>query len=94
MIYLGDNWPDAYRGHIFMCNLHGNRVNQDILERVGSGYVAHHGKDFLFGNDPWFRGLCSACTAPTAASTSATGATPANATITTTSRRPPAAFTK
>jgi putative membrane-bound dehydrogenase-like protein len=57
MIYLGDNWPDAYRGHIFMCNLHGNRVNQDILERVGSGYVAHHGKDFLFGNDPWFRGL-------------------------------------
>ena len=60
MIYLGDNWPDAYRGHIFMCNLHGNRVNHDILERVGSGYVAHHGKDFLFGNNPWFRGLVSA----------------------------------
>jgi putative membrane-bound dehydrogenase-like protein len=57
MIYLGDNWPDQYRGHIFMCNIHGNRVNQDILERTGSGYVAHHGKDFLFGNDPWFRGL-------------------------------------
>ncbi len=57
MIYLGDNWPDAYRGHIFMCNLHGSRVNQDILERTGSGYVAHHGKDFLMANDPWFRGL-------------------------------------
>ena len=57
MIYLGDNWPDAYRDHIFMCNLHGSRVNQDILERTGSGYVAHHGKDFLFANDPWFRGL-------------------------------------
>ena len=57
MIYLGDNWPDAYRSHIFMCNLHGNRVNQDILERTGSGYVAHHGKDFLLANDPWFRGL-------------------------------------
>ncbi len=57
MIYLGDNWPDAYRGHIFMCNIHGSRVNQDILERKGSGYVAHHGKDFLFANDPWFRGL-------------------------------------
>jgi putative membrane-bound dehydrogenase-like protein len=57
MIYLGDNWPDEYRGRIFMCNIHGNRVNQDILERTGSGYVAHHGKDFLFGNDPWFRGL-------------------------------------
>ena len=52
MIYLGDNWPDAYRNHIFMCNLHGNRVNQDVLERTGSGYVAHHGKDFLFGQRP------------------------------------------
>jgi putative membrane-bound dehydrogenase-like protein len=57
MVYLGDNWPDEYRNHIFMCNLHGNRVNQDILERKGSGYVAHHGKDFLFANDPWFRGV-------------------------------------
>jgi putative membrane-bound dehydrogenase-like protein len=57
MIYLGDNWPDEYRNHIFMCNLHGNRVNQDVLERHGSGYVAHHGKDFLLANDPWFRGL-------------------------------------
>jgi putative membrane-bound dehydrogenase-like protein len=57
MIYLGDNWPDEYRHHIFMCNLHGNRVNQDVLERRGSGYVAHHGKDFLFANDSWFRGL-------------------------------------
>jgi putative heme-binding domain-containing protein len=57
MIYLGDNWPDAYRGHVFMCNLHGNRLNQDVLERRGSGYVAHHGKDFLFANDTWFRGI-------------------------------------
>ncbi|HZY83416.1 MAG TPA: dehydrogenase, partial [Gemmataceae bacterium] len=40
-----------------MCNIHGARVNDDILERTGSGYVAHHGKDFLFANDPWFRGL-------------------------------------
>jgi putative membrane-bound dehydrogenase-like protein len=57
MVYLGDNWPDAYRNHVFMCNIHGNRVNQDILERHGSSYVAHHGKDFLLANDPWFRGL-------------------------------------
>ncbi len=57
MVYLGDNWPDEYRQHLFTCNLHGNRVNQDVLERKGSGYVAHHGKDFLFANDPWFRGL-------------------------------------
>ncbi len=57
MVYLGDNWPASYRNHIFMCNLHGNRVNQDILERRGSGYVAHHGRDFLMANDTWFRGL-------------------------------------
>ncbi len=57
MVYLGDNWPDSYRNRIFMCNLHGNRVNQDVLERHGSGYVAHHGKDFLMAHDSWFRGL-------------------------------------
>jgi putative membrane-bound dehydrogenase-like protein len=57
MVYLGDNWPDRYRGHIFMCNLHGSRLNQDVPERHGSGYVAHHGEDFLFANDAWFRGI-------------------------------------
>jgi len=57
MVYLGDNWPDEYRNRIFMSNLHGNRINQDILEKRGSSYVAHHGKDFLFANDSWFRAL-------------------------------------
>jgi putative heme-binding domain-containing protein len=57
MIYLGDNWPKQYRGGLFTCNLHGSRVNHDLLERKGSSYVARHGKDFLFANDPWFRGL-------------------------------------
>jgi putative membrane-bound dehydrogenase-like protein len=57
MVYLGDNWPDAYHDHVFMCNLHGSRLNQDVLERHGSGYVAHHGADFLMANDPWFRGV-------------------------------------
>jgi putative membrane-bound dehydrogenase-like protein len=57
MIYLGDNWPARYRNGVFMCNLHGNRINHDILERKGSTYIARHGKDFLFANDPWFRGL-------------------------------------
>jgi putative membrane-bound dehydrogenase-like protein len=57
MIYLGDNWPDQYRNSIFMSNIHGNRVNNDILERKGSGFVGHHGADFLFANDRWFRGI-------------------------------------
>src|SRR5262245_37924182 len=57
MIYQGDNWPQQYRGGLFTCNLHGNRINHDLLERKGSSYVAHHGKDFLFANDSWFRGI-------------------------------------
>lgn len=57
MVYLGDNWPSDYRNNVFMCNLHGSRVNRDILERQASGYVAHHADDFMLANDPWFRGL-------------------------------------
>jgi len=57
MVYLGDNWPDEYRNSVFMCNIHGNRLNRDLLEQKGSTYVARHGKDFLFANDSWFRGL-------------------------------------
>lgn len=57
MVYLGDNWPAEYRGRLFTLNQHGKRANQEILERVGSGYVAHHGADTLFAADPWFVGL-------------------------------------
>jgi putative membrane-bound dehydrogenase-like protein len=57
MVYLGDNFPAKYRNTLFTLNLHGSRINNDILERKGSTYVAKHGKDFLFANDPWFRGL-------------------------------------
>lgn len=57
MVYQGDNWPDRYRGTLFTCNLHGNRVNNDLLARKGSGYVGRHGKDFLKADDLWFRGL-------------------------------------
>jgi putative heme-binding domain-containing protein len=57
MVYLGDNWPDKYRNTVFTCNLHGNRLNNDPLEPKGSGYVAHHGADFMFANDTWFRGI-------------------------------------
>ncbi len=57
MIYLGDNWPQEYRGKLFFNNIHGNRINCDILEAKGSGYVGRHGKDFLKANDRWFRGI-------------------------------------
>src|SRR5690606_17812181 len=57
MIYLGDNWPSEYRNCLLMHNIHGNRINQDILVRRGSGYVGQHGPDFLLANDKWFRGI-------------------------------------
>jgi putative membrane-bound dehydrogenase-like protein len=57
MIYLGDTFPPEYRNSAFLCNIHGNRVNRDRLERTGSGYVARHAPDFLLAHDPWFRGL-------------------------------------
>jgi putative heme-binding domain-containing protein len=57
MVYLGGAWPEEYRNNIFMCNIHGSRLNRDLLERRGAGYVARHGEDFLLANDPWFRGV-------------------------------------
>lgn len=57
LIYLGDNWPDRYRNHIYFNNIHGNRVNMDRLYRDGSGYVGKHGDDLLLANDRWYRGI-------------------------------------
>ncbi|HUR57480.1 MAG TPA: PVC-type heme-binding CxxCH protein, partial [Opitutaceae bacterium] len=57
LIYLGDSFPKEYRGSIYMHNILGNRINRDIVEPVGSGYVGHHGPDFMRANDGWFRGL-------------------------------------
>lgn len=57
MIYLGDNWPDAYRGKLYTLNYFGRRANQEVLERNGSGYVAKHGDDCLFFGNGWFRGM-------------------------------------
>jgi len=55
MIYLGGAWPQQYRNAIFMANIHGNRMNTDILQPRGSGYVGKHGPDFLKMNDKWSR---------------------------------------
>ena len=60
-VYLGDNFPPEYRNGIFMCNIHGNRLNHDRPERGPTGYVAKHAPDFLFANDSWFRGIAVKC---------------------------------
>lgn len=57
LMYYGDNWPVNYRGNLLMHNIHGNRVNVDLLRQDGTGYIASHGRDLVFANDPWFRGI-------------------------------------
>jgi putative membrane-bound dehydrogenase-like protein len=57
MLYYGESFPAEYRGSVFMCNTHGHRINRDVLERKGSGFVARHRPDFLMANDPWFKGV-------------------------------------
>ena len=52
MIYQGDAWPQEYRGSLFMNNIHGARLNRDLPEPLGSGYVGRHAPDFLLANDP------------------------------------------
>jgi putative membrane-bound dehydrogenase-like protein len=57
MIYLGDNWPDRYRNTVFTNNIHGKRINNDILSRSGSGYRASHAPDIMRSRDSWFMGV-------------------------------------
>ena len=58
MIYLGgSSWPAEYRNVIFMNNINGARLYNDLLTRKGSGYVASHKNDFLAMNDSWSQWL-------------------------------------
>src|SRR5262249_2526193 len=57
IIYQGDNWPQQYRGTMLAINFHGRRLNNDVIERHGATYVAHHGTDLAQSADPWFRGI-------------------------------------
>ncbi len=51
MIYLGGAWPEQYRDRIFMNNIHGQRLNVDVLKPNGSGYIGSHSPDFLLTGD-------------------------------------------
>lgn len=53
MFYLGNKSWGQDRNELFMNNLHGHRVNRDLISRSGSGYKAAHGKDFIIRNDSW-----------------------------------------
>ncbi len=53
MCYHGGAWPKEYHGKLFMGNIHGHRINVDVLTPKGSGYVADRNPDFLLTNDKW-----------------------------------------
>ena len=50
-IYNSDAFDAEQQGRIFMCNIHEHAVLSDILENKGSGFVAHHGDDFIKANN-------------------------------------------
>lgn len=56
-IYLADAFPETYHGKLFMANIHEHAVLTDVLEPVGSGFVAHHGDDFLLANNAQWIGF-------------------------------------
>ena len=53
-IYQGDNFPEEYRGHVFMGNIHQNAINHDRLIPNGSSFKAIAERDFLTTSDGWF----------------------------------------
>jgi putative membrane-bound dehydrogenase-like protein len=54
-IYQGDQFPEQYRGHVLMGNIHQNAINHDVLVPNGSSFKARADKDFLTTTDGWFR---------------------------------------
>ena len=57
MIYLGDSFPEKYRNTVFMNNIHGHRINNDLPRRKGSGYTTSHGPNFMISRDSWYMGV-------------------------------------
>jgi len=54
-IYQGDEFPEEYRGRVFMGNIHQNAINHDRLIPNGSSFKAVPEKDFVTTSDGWFR---------------------------------------
>ncbi|QEL16099.1 PVC-type heme-binding CxxCH protein [Limnoglobus roseus] len=49
--YQGGTWPKEYNGKLFMGNIHGHRINVDVVTPKGSGYEGDRNPDFLLSND-------------------------------------------
>ncbi len=51
LCYQGGTWPKEYHGKLFMGNIHGHRINVDVVKPNGSSYVGDRNPDFLFSHD-------------------------------------------
>ncbi|GAB3252009.1 hypothetical protein GCM10027347_10790 [Larkinella harenae] len=56
-VYQSDAFPSSEQGRLFMANIHEHAILSDILEPKGSGYVGHHGDDFLQANNAQWVGF-------------------------------------
>jgi putative membrane-bound dehydrogenase-like protein len=55
LVYLGDNWPDIYRDHVFTNNIFGAQLNHQENVREGSGYLTlQAGYDMAWSPDPTY----------------------------------------
>lgn len=50
-------WSKEYNNCLLTVNLHGRRLNSDLLVREGASYVGRHRPDFMKTTDPWFRAV-------------------------------------
>lgn len=50
-----DDWPEEFRGNLFVGNVMTSRINRDRIEWHGSSPVGKEMPDFLSTDDPWFR---------------------------------------
>lgn len=56
-IYQSDAFPEIHKDRLFMANIHEHAVLSDVLEKKGSGFIAHHGDDFLQANNAQWLGF-------------------------------------
>ncbi len=53
--YAADQFPEAYRGTVFLGNVVTNRINHDRIEWHGSSPKGIEQPDFVWSEDNWFR---------------------------------------
>ncbi len=56
-VYLSDAFPAEQQGRLFMANIHEHAVLSDVLEPKGSGFIGHHGEEFLMANNAQWVGF-------------------------------------